>query len=83
MTVALKQCDFFYGNILNISTIYKDFVSTDNQNEIVEYGYKEKSVFDKFYDKNCRAVIVKSSNVPKTSFKTESDFIIFAKEKND
>lgn len=83
LTVALKQCDFFYGNILNISTIYKDFVSTDNQNEIVEYGYKEKSVFDKFYDKNCRAVIVKSSNVPKTSFKTESDFIIFAKEKND
>ncbi len=85
LTVALKQCDFFNGRILNISTIYKDFISTDNPNpnEIAEYGHKEKSVFDKFYDKNCRAVIIKSSNVPKTSFKTESDFVIFAKEKTD
>ncbi|MBK6381329.1 MAG: hypothetical protein IPF72_17305 [Chitinophagaceae bacterium] len=85
LTVALKQCDFFNGEILNISTIYKDFISTDNPNpnEVVEYGYKEKSVFDKFYNKNCRAVIIKSSNVPKTSFKTESDFVIFAKEVSD
>lgn len=85
LTVALKHCDFFDGAILNISTIYKDFISTDSPhpNQITEYGYQEKNVFEAFYNKNCRAVIIKSSAVPKTSFKTESDFVIFAKEVNE
>ena len=80
LTVVLKHCDFFKGDILNIATIYNHFISTGGANQIVEYGYKEKDVFDKFYNKICRAVIIKSSDIPKTTFKTESDFVIFARE---
>ena len=80
LTVALNNCDFLKGKILNIATIYSHFISTGGANRIVEYDPKEKEVFDKFYDKTCRAVFVKSSNIPKTTFKTESDFVIFAKE---
>jgi hypothetical protein len=80
LPVALNNCGFFDGNILNIATIYNHFISTGGANQIVEYGYKEKEVFDKFYDKKCRATIVKSSNIPKTTFKTESDYVIFARE---
>lgn len=80
LTVALKSCDFFKGEILNIATVYNHFISTGGPNQIIEYGYKEKELFEKYYDIKCRAVIVKSSNIPKTTFKTESDFVIFARE---
>lgn len=80
LTVVLSNCNFFKGNILNISTIYNHFITTGGANQIVEYGYEEKEVFDKFYDKKCRATIVKSSDIPKTTFKTESDYVIFARE---
>lgn len=80
LTVTLSNSNFFKGKILNIATIYNHFISTGGANQIVEYGYKEKEIFDKFYNKSCRAVIIKSSNIPKTTFKTESDFVIFAKE---
>jgi hypothetical protein len=80
LTVALKDSDFFKGQILNIATIYSHFISTGGPNQIIEYGFKEKEVFETFYNKACRASIVKSSDVPKTTFKTESDFILFAKE---
>ena len=80
LTVALNNCDFFKGQILNIATIYNHFISTGGANQIIEYGYQEKEVFEKLYDKSCRAVIFKSSTIPKTTFKTESDFVIFAKE---
>jgi hypothetical protein len=80
LTVTLKNSDFFKGKILNIATIYNHFTSTNGANQIVEYGYKEKEIFDIFYDKSCRAVIIKSSNIPKTTSKSESDFVIFAKE---
>ncbi len=80
LTVALKHSDSFKGSILNIATIYNHFISTGGPNEIIEYGYKEKDVFDKFYDKNCRAVIIKASEIPNTIFKTKSDFILFARE---
>ena len=85
LTVSLKQSDFFQGEILNISTIYKNFITSDNafNNRVLEYGYKEKDIFEKFYNKNCRAIIVKSINIPKTNFKTESDYIIFAEEISD
>lgn len=82
LTVTLKTCSFFKGDILNISTIYKDYVTSDYPNDVIEYDYKEKNVFDKFYNTNCRAIIIKSANVPKINFKMDSDFIIFAKETN-
>ena len=80
LTVALKSCDFFKGEILNIATVYNHFISTGGPNQIIEYGYKEKELFEKYYDIKCRAVIVKSSNIPKTTSITESDFVIFARE---
>jgi hypothetical protein len=80
LTVSLKKCDYFKGNILNIATIYNNFISIGGANQIFDYGYNEKDVFDKFYNKNCRAVIIKSSHIPRTTFKTESDFVLFARE---
>jgi hypothetical protein len=83
LTVALKHSKVFNGSIMTIATIYKHFISTGGGNEIVEYGYKEKEVFEKYYDQACRAVIIKSDEVPKAGFKTDSDFILFAKDITD
>ncbi len=78
LTVAIKNSNFFKGNILNIATVYSHYSQGGNQ--IFEYGHNEVETFEHYYNKNCRAVIVKSSEVPKLNFKTESDFIIFAKD---
>ena len=78
LTVAIKNSNFFKGKILNIATVYSHYSQGGNQ--IIEYGHNEVETFETYYNKNCRAVIVKSSEVPKLNFKTESDFIIFAKE---
>lgn len=79
-TVALKTSTFFKGNILNIATVYSHFISTGGSNQIVEYGFKEKEIFNKFYNPACRAVLIHSKDIPKFGSKTESDFILFAKE---
>lgn len=80
LTVTLNNCNFFKGKILNISTIYNHFTTPDWPNQIFEFGYNEKEIFDRFYNKMCRAVIIKSSDIPETTFKTKSDFVIFARE---
>lgn len=80
LTVALKKADFFKGNILNIATMYTHMLSPKTPLSVTEYNFGEKEVVDAFYNKKCRAVIVKSSDVPKTSFKTASDYILFARE---
>ncbi|MCP9752712.1 hypothetical protein [Ferruginibacter sp. HRS2-29] len=80
LTAALNNPVFFSGKILNIATIYSHFKSAGASGQVIEYGYKEKEVFEKYYNKDCRAILIRSTEVPKTNFKTESDFILFAKE---
>jgi hypothetical protein len=80
LTVALRQSHFFSGKIVNIATMYHHFISTGGDKQVVAYGYKEKDVFEQFYDKSCRAVIIPSATIPTTTFKTASDFVLMAKE---
>jgi hypothetical protein len=80
LPAALQHSDFFKGDILNISSVYKHFISSGGAEDIIESGSNEKELLDKFYDSRCRAVIVPSKLVPGNSFKKQSDFILFAKD---
>lgn len=81
LTNTIKNTTFFNGSILNIATMYTHILNSNGRKpHIVEYGFKEKEVVDAYYDRQCRATIIPSSILPKTGFKTASDFIIFAKE---
>jgi|GEM_PF-2192652 len=80
LPVSLPTNGFFSGKILTISTIYHHFISAGGSAQVIEFGYKEEELFNTFYDPKCRGNFVRASEIPKTTFKTEADFVLFARE---
>jgi hypothetical protein len=82
LTVTLKNSKVFNASIVNILSIYHNFLSYGYMGDtpkIAEYEPKKQELYEKFAKKNCRATLVSSDKIndPK---KTKADYILFAKD---
>lgn len=74
---AVKEEPLFRDRILHIATLYRHFRTG---NRFTEYSPGEAIIFEKYYNSNCRAVIVPSVQLSGAGYKSESDYVILASE---
>ncbi len=82
LTVTLKDSKVFNASIVNILSIYHNFLSYGYKGDtpkIVDYEPKKQQLYGKYASKNCRATLVLTDKID-DPIKRKADCILFAKD---